>query len=235
MVRIKDLYKSFGRNEVLKGLTLDLNSSGITAVLGPNGSGKTTLIKTILGLVIFESGSITIDDINIKGQYHYRNGIAHLPQIAKFPDNLTPNELINMIKDLRQGSTREKELIATFTLEKELDKKMGTLSGGNRQKINLVLALMYDCPLMILDEPSTGLDPVALIRLKAFLKRESSRGVNIIITTHIMDFVEQLAENIVFLLDGKIHFMGKLQDLLKQENEQKLENAIAGILSVSKE
>lgn len=235
MVKIDQLYKSFGTNEVLRGLSIHLGSRGITAVLGPNGSGKTTLIKCILGLVIPDRGMITFNDEDISGMYHYRNKIAHLPQIARFPENLTARELIKMIKDLRQGTTREEELIKIFSLRSELDKKMVNLSGGNRQKINLLLALMYECPLMILDEPSTGLDPISLIRLKEFLRNESKKGVGIIITTHIMDFVEQLADDIVFLLDGRIHFSGKLADLLDQQKEQKLEHAIASILSGAEE
>lgn len=235
MVKIEDLHKTFGKNHVLKGLTLDIEEQGITAVLGPNGSGKTTLIKSILGLVIPDKGTIRLFDENIKGQFTYRNNISHLPQIARFPENLTPHELIRMIKDLRTGDTREDNLISLFSLEKELNKKMVNLSGGNRQKVNLLLALMYKCPLAILDEPSTGLDPISLIRLKKFLKEESEKGVKIIITTHIMDFVEQLADNIVFLLDGKIHFSGKLNELLTRQGEEKLENAIASILSEVKE
>ena len=235
MIKIDQLYKSFGKNEVLKGLSLDLDRKGITAVLGPNGSGKTTLIKCILGLVIPDHGDITFKGQSIKNKFDYRNEISHLPQIARFPDNLSPKELIKMIKDLRNGRTREEELIDIFSLRAELDKKMVNLSGGNRQKVNLLLALMYECPVMILDEPSTGLDPVSLIRLKAFLKAESNKGVSIIITTHIMDFVEELADDVVFLLDGKIHFSGKLNELLKQENQEKLEHAIASILSGNNE
>lgn len=230
MLKIKGLHKSYGRNKVLKGIDLTLEGNGITAVLGPNGSGKTTLIKSILGLVIPDSGDIVLDDKNIAGKYLYRNEISHLPQIARFPDNLTPRELMSMIKDLRSKGTRADEIIELFDLEPELDKKMANLSGGNRQKVNLLLALMYDSPFIILDEPSNGLDPVSLLRLKDFLKREESRGKKIIITTHIMGFVEELAQDIVFILDGKIHFHGKMSELLAQEGQDRLEKAIASML-----
>ena len=108
---------------------------------------------------------------------------------------------------------------------------MNTLSGGNRQKINLLLALMYDNPVLILDEPSTGLDPLSLIHLKKHLLIEKDRGKKIIITTHIMSFVEEMADHIVFLLDGKIYFDGALKKLIHECQTEKLEEAIAQILS----
>ncbi len=231
MISIKQLHKQFGKNKVLKGIDLELHHPGITAILGPNGSGKTTLIKCLLGMVRPNSGTLTFQGQSIKKQYTYRNEIAHLPQIARFPENLTPAELIHMIKDLRRGQTNENYFIDLFGLQPELNKKMHTLSGGNRQKINLLLALMYDTPLIILDEPSTGLDPLALIRLKDHLLKERQRGKQILITTHIMSLVEELADRIIFLLEGKIFFNGTTAELLNRQHEDTLEKAIARILN----
>lgn len=230
MIRINALYKQFGKNEVLKGIDLDLATKGITAIMGPNGSGKTTLIKCILGLVLPQSGSIQFNGELISGKHKYRSEISHLPQIARFPENLTGNELIRMIKDLRPGSTREEYFVSLFQLEDELGKKLGNLSGGNLQKINLLLAFMYDSPVIILDEPSTGLDPVALIRLKKFLLEEKQRGKIILITTHIMSFVEEMADHIVFILDGEIYFNGPKDTLVKDFKKRNLEETIAEIL-----
>ncbi len=230
MIEIKQLYKSFGKNKVLKGIDVNFDKAGITAVLGPNGSGKTTLIKCFLGLVLPDSGNIYFQNKEVQKQFEYRNHISHLPQIARFPENLTALEVIRMIKDLRQGETREDYFIELFGLKKELHKKMETLSGGNRQKVNLLLAFMYDSPVIILDEPGTGLDPLALINLKNHLLEEKARGKLILITTHIISFVEEMADNIVFLLEGKVYFDGSQQQLLEEHREVKLERAIANIL-----
>src|SRR5690625_7574267 len=134
MIKIKDLFKNYGRNVVLTGLELQIGGNGIFAVLGPNGSGKTTLIKCILGMVLPQSGSISISDEPVENQWKYREMINYLPQIANFPGNLKVNELIRMIKDLRQKSGDEEELIQLFGLEPFLDKRLSTLSGGRSEE-----------------------------------------------------------------------------------------------------
>ena len=142
MVSIQNLYKKFGKNHVLKGVDLSIKDGGIFAVLGPNGSGKTTLIKSILGMVIPNKGDITVLGENIKKNFNYRHQIDYLPQIANFPTNLKVKELINMIKDLRGNTTEDLRLIELFRLEPFLDKKLGNLSGGTKQKVNIVLTFM---------------------------------------------------------------------------------------------
>ncbi|UGU14626.1 ABC transporter ATP-binding protein [Sinomicrobium kalidii] len=230
MVSIQNLNKAFGRNQVLDNLSLQINQKGVTAILGPNGSGKTTLIKSILGMTIPDKGTITINGKDIKKDVLYRENLDYLPQIADFPDNLKVKELIKMIKDLRNKPARDETLIRFFGLEPFLDKKLNTLSGGTRQKVNLILAFMFDSPLMILDEPSSGLDPVSLIRLKEWINREKAQGKIILVTSHIMSFVEEIAENIAFLLDGKIYFNGSLSQLRTKTGQEDLEHAIASLL-----
>jgi Cu-processing system ATP-binding protein len=231
MIAIQELHKSYGKLEVLKGVSLNFDQPGqITAILGPNGSGKTTLMKSILGMVLPGKGIITVGGHSIKGQWQYRDQIDYLPQIARFPENLRVRELISFIKTLRRGKTREERLIQLFGLEPHLDKKLGALSGGTKQKVNLTLAFMYDSPILILDEPTSGLDPVAMIRLKELIHEEKSRGKLILITTHIMNFVEEIADEIVFLLEGNIYFRGSADELKKQFKEHSLERAIARIL-----
>ena len=234
MIEIKKLYKKFGKNEVLKDLDLSINQGGIFAVLGPNGSGKTTLIKSILGMVIPQSGSIKLNGSTIKKDWKYRNEIDYLPQIANFPNNLSVKELIKMIKDLRDSNTNnEQALIELFRLEPFLDKKLGNLSGGTKQKVNLVLTFMFDSPLVILDEPTTGLDPISLIRLKNLITKEKEKGKTILITSHIMSFVEEVADEIVFLLEGKIYFKGTISELKTKTEQPDFEHAIASILTDS--
>jgi Cu-processing system ATP-binding protein len=234
MIEIKDLHKRFGKNQVLKGIDLDIHQGGIFAILGPNGSGKTTLIKSILGMVIPQSGTISLNGKTIKKDWKYRNEIDYLPQIANFPNNLSVKELIKMIKDLRANYTiKDQSLIELFKLESFLDKKLGNLSGGTKQKVNLVLTFMFDSPLIILDEPTTGLDPISLIRLKNLIHSEKEKGKTILITSHIMSFVEEVSNEIVFLLEGKIYFKGTIPELKSKTDQPDFEHAIASILTHS--
>lgn len=231
MVSIQDLHKKFGKNEVLSGVNLEIGEGGIFAVLGPNGSGKTTLIKCLLGMVLPNSGTISVLGENIKNGSGYRQKIDYLPQIANFPNNLKVKELITMIKDLRGNTTVDAELISLFKLEPFLDKKLGNLSGGTKQKVNLVLTFMFNSPLIILDEPTSGLDPISLLRLKTLIQSEKEKGKTILITSHIMSFVEEVSDEIVFLLEGKIYFKGSINELKTKTNQPDFEHAIASILT----
>jgi Cu-processing system ATP-binding protein len=231
MVSIQNLHKKFGKNQVLSGLNLEISEGGIFAVLGPNGSGKTTLIKCLLGMVIPNKGTISVLGENVKNGSAYRHKIDYLPQIANFPSNLKVKELIKMIKDLRGNTTLDQDLIDLFKLEPFLDKKLGNLSGGTKQKVNLVLTFMFNSPLIILDEPTSGLDPISLLRLKKLIQNEKEKGKTILITSHIMSFVEEISDEIVFLLEGEIYFKGSINELKTKTNQPDFEHAIASILT----
>lgn len=231
MILIEQLHKRFGKNLVLKGIDLAIDGKGIFAILGPNGSGKTTLIKSILGMVIPNKGTLKVGSVNVSNNWKYRDQIDYLPQIANFPSNLTVKELIAMIKDLRNRPGNDKRLIELFKLEPFLSKKLSNLSGGTKQKVNIVLTLMFDSPIIILDEPTTGLDPIALIHLKELILEEKAKGKIILITSHIMSFVEEMADEIVFLLEGKVYFKGNIAELKSQTKESNFEHAIANLLT----
>jgi len=233
MVSIHNLHKKFNLNVVLNGVDLEINNGGIFAILGPNGSGKTTLIKTVLGMVIPNKGTITVLGQDIKKSSSYRNNIDYLPQIANFPNNLKVRELITMIKDLRGNGAKEKELIELFKLEPFLDKKLGNLSGGTKQKVNIVLTFMFNSPLIILDEPTSGLDPISLIGLKKLIQDEKAQGKTILLTSHIMSFVEEVADEIVFILEGEIYFKGTIGALKTKTKQPNFEHAIASILTLN--
>lgn len=234
MIEVKDLHKRFGKNEVLKGIDLSISDGGIFSILGPNGSGKTTLIKSILGMVIPDKGEIFVDGKSLRNNFKYRNQIDYLPQIANFPGNLKVSELIAMIKDLRSTKTPDDErLIELFKLQPFLNKKLVNLSGGTKQKVNLVLTFMFDSPLVILDEPTSGLDPISHLRLKNLIFAEKEKGKTILVTSHILSFVEEISDEIVFLLEGKIYFKGSIAELKTQTEQPDFEHAIASILSSS--
>lgn len=230
MIRAQHIKKTFGKLLVLDDISLEINQGGIVAILGPNGSGKTTFLKILLGMVIPDGGAMYYQNQNIAENHLYRKCIGYLPQIARFPDNLTVSEIISMIADVRNEPADPERLIQLFGVEKFLDKKLGNLSGGTRQKVNIVLTFMFDTPVIVLDEPTAGLDPVSLIKLKDLIDREKAKGKIILITSHIMSLVEELADEVVFLLEGNIYFQGTITELKSKTATEDLEHAIATIL-----
>jgi len=230
MITITNLHKKFGDNHVLQGVDLTINQ-GVLAILGPNGSGKTTLNKCILSMVYPDQGSIEIQGQNIKNQWKYRENIDYLPQIANFPNNLTVLELILMIKDLRHDLAKDHQpLLELFKLTPFLHKKLNKLSGGTKQKVNLLLTFMFDNPILILDEPTTGLDPAAMITLKQLILKEKKKGKTILVTSHIMSFVEEVSDQLIFILEGKIYFKGTVDQLKQTTKQTTFEHAIANLL-----
>ncbi len=227
MISIKKLNKKFDKLEVLKNLDLEINRGGIHAILGPNGSGKTTLIKCILGMVIPNSGTIEYKGKSIINKWDYRKDILYLPQIANFPPNLTVKEIIDIVKNVRGTQADEQGLIETLGLQSFMKKKLSHLSGGTKQKVNIVLTFMFEGDLIILDEPTSGLDPVSLIELKKIIQQQKDKGKTVFVTSHIMSFVEEIADNVVFLLDGNIHFKGTISQLKEITGTDSLEHSIA--------
>jgi Cu-processing system ATP-binding protein len=231
MIEIKELSKSYGKLDVLKGISLKIPPGSITAILGPNGSGKTTLIKSMLGLVKPDAGDIYFDGEKINGSVEYKRKIGYMPQIARFPENLTVAEILRMIKDLRSNETDcDETLYHDFHLSRELAKPIRTLSGGTRQKLSAVVAFLFRPKTLFLDEPTAGLDPLSSSQLKDKILREKANGRTFVLTSHVMSEIEELADRLVFLQDGNIFYNGELQQMIHQTGEQKLERAIARIL-----
>ena len=234
MIEFKDVHKKYGKLEVLKGVNFTIKDGGIIAILGPNGSGKTTSMKSFLGMVIPTKGDIFFNGKSIKNQWAYREQISYLPQIANFPSNLKVKELIAMIKNIKKLPCHEQELIELFGLQKHLNKSLGNLSGGTKQKVNLVLTFMVDVPVLVLDEPTSGLDPIAILALKKLILREKEKGKTILITSHILSFIEELSDEILFILEGNIYFRGTPQQLLETTQKNNFQEAIAELLKNEK-
>lgn len=230
MIRIDHLDKSYKHLHVLRDITIGFESGRTTALLGPNGSGKTTLIKTILGLVRQDSGTVLVNGCDTRGEWAYRSGIGYMPQIARYPENLSVDELLAMIADVRNAApVRKEELIDIFELEPHRTKSMRSLSGGTRQKVSAVAALMFESPVLIMDEPTAGLDPLMARRLKDVLLEEKNRGRTILLTTHILSEIEELSDDIAFILEGGVMFHGSRERLLTQTGCGDVEHAIASL------
>jgi Cu-processing system ATP-binding protein len=234
MITISDLQKSYGRLNVLKGIALEIGDGAVTAVLGPNGAGKTTLIKSILGLVKPDGGSIHVNGTRLNGNSEYRRDIGYMPQTARYPENLTVQEIIDMVKDIRgDGSDTDEELIDSFRLTSELGKKFKTLSGGNRQKVSAVVAFLFNPGIIFLDEPTAGLDPISSSKLKDKIIAERENGKTVILTSHILSEVQELADRVVYILEGRIAFDKSMQYLLDHTGETTLERAVAQMIQRS--
>ncbi len=231
MIEIQKLNKSFGNFQVLKDVTLSCNKGECIALIGPNGCGKTTLIKSILGMVLPDSGTISIGDKPIEGEYLYRENIGYMPQIGRYPENMTIGQIIKMIKQIRgKREDLDTDLIKNFDIESMLHKKMRTLSGGTTQKVSAVLAFLFNPDVLILDEPTAGLDPLASEILKEKIISEKKKGKLILITSHLLSELDDLIDEIIFMQDGEVQFHKKVNQLKTDTQEDKISKAIAKIL-----
>lgn len=231
MIEITKLSKTFGRFKALDQISLSLYQGQAISLLGPNGSGKTTLIKSILGLVIPESGTISINGQIIKNEKNYRSKIGYMPQIGRYPDNMTIEQVINMLKEIRQDQpVYDEELYFGFELNKMLNKKMRTLSGGTRQKVSASLAFLFSPDIYILDEPTAGLDPVANEILKDKISQECAKGKLTLITSHVLSDLEGITSHIIYMQDGKVRFFNTVEMLRDLTGENKLNKVIASFI-----
>jgi len=231
MIEIKELQKMFGKFEVLKNINLSCKKGECIALIGPNGCGKTTLIKSVLGMVLPDSGTIHFNGNSVLGEYLYREKIGYMPQIGRYPDNMTIGQIIEMIKKIRNSSDDlDEDLLHAFELEKMFDKQMRTLSGGTTQKVSAVLAFLFNPDVLILDEPTAGLDPLAAEVLKEKIIKEKEKGKLILITSHLLSELDDLITEIIFMQEGKVHFHQKVEELKTTTGEEKISKAIAKIL-----
>lgn len=234
MIEIRDLSKRFGKLQVLNNVSLKLNKGECVALIGPNGCGKTTLIKSILGMVVPDSGEILFDNKAIKKDVSYRNQIGYMPQIGRYPENMSIGQVIHMIKNIRQNTEGEdNELLNTYKLESLYDKKMRTLSGGTTQKVSATIAFMFNPDVLILDEPTAGLDPIASEMLKTKIIKEKEKGKLIIITSHLLSELDDLVTHIIFMQDGGISFHKSTQQIKTETDQPTLAKAITHILKAS--
>lgn len=230
MIQFHHLFKKYGNRVALHDVHVELNPSGVTGILGPNGSGKTTLAKVLMGLVFPTEGDVTIGGNSIKSGASYRNNMGYLPQLARFPENLLLHEVLSLTEAIRGKAPRKLELLDYFKLEEFLFTRVAHLSGGNRQKLNLVNALMFNSPVLVLDEPTTGLDPLSVLQFKQLLKTEAESGKTIVLTTHVLELAEATMNYIMFLVEGKVQFCGSMEDMLAANQAPSLELAMIKIL-----
>ncbi len=236
MIEIKNLTKKFNKFTALNQVNIRFNDGHSVALIGPNGCGKTTLIKCILGLNVVEDGDILVNNESVKEHYLYRKNIGYMPQIGRYPENMTIAQTIQMIKDTRKVSESEldTELLEAFELENIFDKKMRTLSGGTTQKVSAVLAFLFNPGIIILDEPTAGLDPLASEILKNKIIKEKNKGKLIIITSHLLSELDDIVSEIVFMNEGKVIVHQSVEELMTERKTEKISESIISILKEMK-
>ncbi|WP_427873903.1 ABC transporter ATP-binding protein [Flavobacterium sp. MMS24-S5] len=231
MITLKNINKKFGRLQVLQDVNLEFKAGECIALIGPNGCGKTTLIKSVLGMVLPDSGDILLHDESILKKFEYRKRIGYMPQIGRYPDHMTIAQIIEMIKQIRNSKDQlDEDLIKAFKLDKMSEKQMRTLSGGTTQKVSATLAFLFNPDVLILDEPTAGLNPLAAEILKEKIIKEKNKGKLILITSHLLSELDDMITQIIFMQDGKVHFHKTITDLLESTGETKISKSIATIL-----
>lgn len=232
MIRIENISKRFRKLQVLEDITACFEKGQVVSLIGPNGSGKTTLIKSILGMVRPDSGKIYVNNNLITDNPDYRKDIGYMPQIGRYPDNMKVGHLFRMLQNIRNvaDTDTDKELLEQFELEKIYSKAMRTLSGGTRQKVSAALAFFFNPTILILDEPTAGLDPLASEILKEKIQQEKKKGKLILITSHILSDIDELTTHIMYLQEGKMEFFKDMATLQEETGELRLGKAIARIM-----
>lgn len=236
MIRIDHISKRFKRLQVLDNVSASFTRGQVISLIGPNGSGKTTLIKTILGMVKADSGEIYVNDTAVNSNFEYRKNIGYMPQIGRYPDNLKIGQLFKMLKHIRGREDREldHDLVEKFNLPVLYDKPMRTLSGGTRQKVSACLAFLFNPDVLILDEPTAGLDPLSSEILKEKIIEEKNKNKLILITSHVLSDLDELTTHIMYLQEGKLRFLKDMQTLQDETGEARLGKAIARIMKSEK-
>ena len=229
MIVANSVCKQFGKLRALNNISVTCSKGECIGLIGPNGSGKTTFIKSILGMVVPDSGLINFNGKNILHKWLYREYIGYMPQMGRYPENMTIGQVLGMMKDIRKHIKiqLDEDLVNAFDLNSLLAKRMRTLSGGTRQKVSASLAFLFNPDVLILDEPTAGLDPVAAEILKEKITREKLKGKLVLITSHNLSELDDLITEVIYMQDGSLIFHKTLENLRKDTGEQKLSKAIA--------
>lgn len=232
MIIATNVTKKFGRLTALDNVSVTCNKGQSISLIGPNGSGKTTLIKCLLGMVVPDSGFITFNQQNIAHDWKYRANIGFMPQAGRFPENMTIAQVLDMMIDIRGRNHVEldEELINLFELQKIRDKRMRTLSGGTRQKVSASLAFLFNPQVLILDEPTAGLDPLATEILKEKIRKEKQKGKLILITSHILSDLDDIITEVIYMQEGQLRFHKSLEQLKQDTGQTHLSRAIASVM-----
>ncbi len=230
MLEIRGLYKSFGRTPALRGVSLLVAGGQLTALVGPNASGKSTLMKAVLGLVRPNRGEILWEGRPLQSFERYQRLFGYMPQSPYYPGNLTPREILRIVQEIRAINGKSFEpFVENFRFGEFMDRPVGTLSLGTRQKLSAILALGVAAPVLILDEPTVGFDPVAAGVFRRLFLEQKARGTAILFVSHLLQEVQAVADCLAFLDEGQIVFSGSPAELQRRTQTSSLEEAVLSL------
>lgn len=232
LITIRGLRKSYGkgkaRNEVLKGIDLDIHPGQIIGYIGPNGAGKSTTVKILCGILPDFEGEISIFGKDLRTRsFEIKENIGYVPETGALYDLLTPNEYLTFIGalyrlDNEKLKSRIANLLSFFGMEKHADQRMDTFSKGMKQKIMIVAGMINNPDILFLDEPLSGLDANSVILVKELLIRLAKDGKTIFYCSHLMDVVEKISDRIILINNGIVMADGTFEEL-KTEKADTLE------------
>ena len=186
-----------------------------------------------MGLVIPDEGVIEVKGKTIQSDYEYRSDIGYMPQINRFPSHMKVHQLFSMLKKIRSSVSEEaydKELYEKFEIEKMSNKQLGSLSGGMRQKVSAAIAFLFNPSIIILDEPTAGLDPLSNDQLKEKINQSAAANKLVITTSHILSDLDEIATYVIYLMEGQVMFFKDIQSLKQETNEERLNKMIVKLL-----
>lgn len=206
MLRVNRIVKSYGKKFRLDVENLTLESPSVITLLGPNGSGKTTFLKILLGLVNPQKGEIEYNGKSITDDFTFKNDLSYMPQAAIYPENLKVKEIIEITKALKNHTIDyDYDLYEQYKIDEILESNFSSLSQGTKQKIAASIVFMFKSPVIILDEPTAGLDPYAAELFKEKILKEKTNKL-LLFTTHIISDVTELSDRLIFLHEGRIKY-----------------------------
>lgn len=217
LIGVENISKSFRKVLALSHFSLAVTSGTITSLLGPNGAGKTTLMKILLGLVRPDSGSVTIFDLPVSSPLS-RKGVRYLPENVTFPSWATPALLFRQLERIRHESSFEEFRLRCSELEcvDLMKRPVGKMSRGQRQRVALSLVTSGRPELVLLDEPSSGLDPGGRILVRNLIGNLASEGATVLINSHLLGEVERVCDTAIFISRGSLIAEGDLDSLSRQ-------------------
>ncbi len=222
MIDLEHVTKYYGSTVAVHDLSLRVERGELFAFLGPNGAGKTTTIKLMCGLLFPTGGSIRVGGFDLKNQgAKARRIISYVPDQPFLYEKLTGREVLQFIADMyamapEHGQSRIEKMIDLFDLRKFVDDLTERYSHGMRQRTVFAAALLHEPQVLIVDEPTVGLDPRSIRLLKDLLKAETARGVTVFLSTHTLDIAEELADRIGVVRSGRLIGCGTLEHLREQ-------------------
>jgi Cu-processing system ATP-binding protein len=233
MIEARGICKTFGRLRALDDFGVTMPAGRAFSLIGPNGSGKTTFLKCLLGTVIPDRGTITLEGRDLLNTPALRARVGYMPQIGRYPDNMRVGQLFDMLSEIRAcsaGGRRDEELMQAFEIGKIADKPMRTLSGGTRQRVSACAAFLFDPDVIVLDEPTAGLDPVSVEVLKEKVRSERAKGKLILLTSHILSDLDEMTTDVIFLIEGRMRFCRPIDELRSESGEEKLGRLMARLM-----